>query len=119
MAPATGSCGASLGVVTASLNGWINAGAGAQVAVTVTVDPAASGSLTDIATVAYADGLGHAFPVVTASDVDVVLPPLPNTALDVPLHGLGLAAVVGLALAVALDVNLRSNRRRARGTRRA
>jgi hypothetical protein len=32
--------------------------------------------------------------------------------METPLHALGLAAVVGLAVALALDLNVRSNRRR-------
>jgi hypothetical protein len=97
-------------VVTASLNGWINAGTGAQVEVTVTVDAGTTGTITDVAVAAYEDGLGNPFPPVTASDANVVLPPLPNTAADLPLDMLGPAAVLVVALAVLADVNLRSRR---------
>ena len=87
VAPATGSCSASAGVVTATLNGWINAGATAAVEVTVTVSSTASGTLEDNAAATYADGLGNDFPGVTASDVNTVVPAppgLPNTGTDVP-----------------------------------
>jgi hypothetical protein len=98
--------------VTATLNGWLNAGATASVEITVTVDLDAAGSLTDVATVTYGDGLGNPFPAVTASDVDVILPGLPNTSMAAALPALALAAVAGIALAVAIDLNVRSNRRR-------
>jgi uncharacterized repeat protein (TIGR01451 family) len=112
VAPAIGSCSASAGVVTATMAGWLNAGATATVEITVTVDLDASGSLTDVATVTYGDGLGNPFPAVTASDVDVLLPGLPNTSMAPSLQALALAVVAGIALAVALDLNVRSNRRR-------
>jgi uncharacterized repeat protein (TIGR01451 family) len=110
LAPASGTCGEAGGVVTATLNGWINAGTGAQVEVTVTVDASTTGTITDVAVAAYEDGLGNPFPPVTANDANVVLPPLPNTATDLPLDALGLAAVLVVALAVLADVNLRSRR---------
>jgi uncharacterized repeat protein (TIGR01451 family) len=116
VAPATGTCGQAGGVVTATLSGWINAGSGAQVQVTVRVDAGASGTLTDVAAVTYGDGLGNPFPEVTASDADVVLPPLPNTAMDAPVAALAVVAIVIVALAVLVDLNLRSNRRRELGT---
>jgi uncharacterized repeat protein (TIGR01451 family) len=117
VAPATGTCSESAGVVTASLNGWINAGAGAQIVIHVTVNPGATGTLSDLATVSYTDALGNPFPPVTASDTDtVVMPPaLPNTATAGPVEALGLAAGLLVAVALIADVNLRSNRRRELG----
>ena len=78
VAPATGTCSQSAGVVTATLNNWINAGASAAVQITVTVDPAATGTITNDASVTFADGLGNPFPAVLASDVDTAGPPLPT-----------------------------------------
>ena len=83
VAPATGMCSESLGVVTATLNNWINAGASAAVQITVTVDPNASGTITNDASVAFQDALGNAFPAMTASDVDTAGPPVP-TATPIP-----------------------------------
>ena len=121
VAPASGTCTASGGVVTATLSGWINAGATATIEVMVRVDPAATGTITDVASATYEDGLGNPYPEVTASDVNSVLPPppptLPNTSMDgVPGGAIALAAVVLLAVAVMADANLRSNRRRETGT---
>lgn len=78
VAPATGTCGESLGVVTATLDDWINAGDSATVQITVTVDPAAIGIITNDASVAFEDALGNPFPAVTASDVDTAGPPAPT-----------------------------------------
>jgi uncharacterized repeat protein (TIGR01451 family) len=78
VAPATGSCSQSAGVVTTTLTGWINAGASAAVRITVTVDPTATGTITNGATVSYRDVLGNPFPAVSASDVDTAGPPLPT-----------------------------------------
>jgi len=76
LAPATGSCSESAGVVTAALDGWINAGGSAEVEVTVTVDANASGTVLNDASATFADVLGNAFPAVSASDVDSVGPPV-------------------------------------------
>jgi uncharacterized repeat protein (TIGR01451 family) len=78
VAPATGTCTQTLGVVTATLAGWINAGASAAVQITVTVDPGATGTITNGASVTFKDALGNPFPAVTASDVDTAGPPLPT-----------------------------------------
>lgn len=76
VAPATGSCSQASGVVTATLDDWINAGATAQVEITVTVDLAAVGTVSNDAAAAFEDVLGNPFPAVTASDVDSVGPPV-------------------------------------------
>lgn len=78
VAPATGTCSQSLGVVTATLNNWINAGGSAAVQITVTVDPVATGTITNSASVTFEDVLGDPFPAVPASDVDTAGPPLPT-----------------------------------------
>lgn len=78
VAPATGTCGESLGVVTATLGGWINAGNSAVVQITVSVDPLATGSITNNASVTFEDALGNPFPAVIASDVDTAGPPVPT-----------------------------------------
>ena len=78
VAPATGSCGQNLGVVTATLGGWINAGASAAVQITVKVDPLATGTVSNGASVTFKDVLGDPFPAVTASDVDTAGPPVPT-----------------------------------------
>jgi uncharacterized repeat protein (TIGR01451 family) len=83
VAPASGSCGASGGTVTATLDGWIAAGASATVEITVEVDDGASGSLTNAATASYGDVLGNPYPTVTATDVDNIVagpPPTPTPA---------------------------------------
>ncbi|MDQ1711048.1 MAG: large repetitive protein [Frankiaceae bacterium] len=72
VAPATGTCGASAGVVTATLTGAMNAGASATLAVTVTVDTGATGPLTNDVSVAYQDSFGNSFTPAVATDVDVV-----------------------------------------------
>jgi hypothetical protein len=125
VAPATGSCSASAGVVTATLNGWINAGATAEVQVTVTVNGTASGTLSDVAGATYRDGLGNPFPGVTASDVNTVMPlpptpppDLPNTSAAQPGSldpvraawlGLGLAALL-VAVLLPLEGTFRRPR---------
>jgi uncharacterized repeat protein (TIGR01451 family) len=78
VAPATGTCSQILGVVTATLNNWINAGGSAAVQITVTVDPLATGTITNGASVTFQDVLGDPFPAVPASDVDTAGPPLPT-----------------------------------------
>ncbi|MEO8251928.1 MAG: hypothetical protein ABI578_05565 [Chloroflexota bacterium] len=78
VAPATGTCSEALGVVTATLNGWIDAGSSAAAQITVTVDGNASGTITNDASVAFQDALGNSFPPVTANDVDTAGPPLPT-----------------------------------------
>jgi uncharacterized repeat protein (TIGR01451 family) len=123
VAPATGTCSASAGVVTATLSGWINAGATAEVAVTVTVNGTASGTLSDVAGATFRDGLGNPFPGVSASDVNTVNPAppptLPNTSAGQPgtldpvraaWLGLGLVA---LLVAVILPIGGTTRRPRA------
>jgi len=87
--PATGSCSESSNVVTATLDGWIHAGGSARVEVTVLVDPDASGTVANDASVAFEDVLGNRFPAVTASDVDSVGPPAatlgPTPSASIPL----------------------------------
>jgi uncharacterized repeat protein (TIGR01451 family) len=81
VAPATGTCGEAGGVVTATLDDWINAGGAATVEVTVRIDADATGSATNQATVAYEDGLGNAYPEASATDVDAIVagpPPSPS-----------------------------------------
>lgn len=114
VAPASGSCSESAGVVTATLTGWINAGATATVQVSVTVDAGATGTLTDQASVAYEDVLGNVFPVVNASDVDTVNPvTLPNTSVGPSPAMLGaVAATFLVGFAIFADVNQRARRRR-------
>ena len=90
VAPASGSCVQSLGMVTATLNGWINAGAGASVRVTVKVDPGATGTVSNGVSASFKDALGNAFPAVTASDVDTVGPPLPTPIPSVPDAAMGM-----------------------------
>ena len=74
--PATGTCTQTVGVVTATLNNWINAGSSAAIQVTVHVNGGAIGTVTNDAGVTFEDALGDAFPEVTASDVDTVGPPV-------------------------------------------
>jgi len=76
--PATGSCDESAGVVTATLDDWINAGDTAEVDVTVAVDLDATGTVTNDASVSFADVLGNVWPAVMASDVDTAGPPAPT-----------------------------------------
>ncbi|MDP9467458.1 MAG: DUF11 domain-containing protein [Chloroflexota bacterium] len=96
-APATGTCGESAGVVTANLDDWIDAGASADVEITVTVDLAATGTVTNGVTAVYEDALGNPFPEVSASDIDTVGPPLPTATPtptpipSVPNAGMGAA----------------------------
>jgi uncharacterized repeat protein (TIGR01451 family) len=76
-APATGTCSENAGVVTANLDGWLNAGESATIDVSVAVLPGATGTLTNTVGVVYTDSLGNAFPSESATDVDdVVAPPL-------------------------------------------
>jgi len=114
VAPATGTCTESAGVVTATLGGWIDAGATATIQVSVTVNAAATGTLTDQASVAYKDVLGNVFPVVTASDVDAVNPvTLPDTSSGPSPAGLGAAAACFLiGFAILADMNQRARRLR-------
>lgn len=98
-APAAGTCGESVGVVTATLNDWIDAGASAGVAITVAVDLAATGTVTNGVAAVYEDALGNPFPEVSASDVDTVGPPvpaatpIPTAAPSVPLPDTGIGDV--------------------------
>jgi len=114
VAPATGTCTESAGIVTATLGGWINAGATATIQVSVTVNAGATGTLTDQASVAYKDVLGNVFPGVTASDVDAVNPvTLPDTNIGPSPAGLGAAAACFLiGFAILADMNHRARRQR-------
>jgi uncharacterized repeat protein (TIGR01451 family) len=118
LAPASGSCAESLGVVTFTLDDWIDAGASVEVEVTVTVDGDAIGTISNDATAAFEDALGNPFPEVTASDVDTAGPALPTpTPTPTPIPSLpdasmyavrgedGAVAVVG-GLAAILVVGL-------------
>ena len=67
VAPATGTCGETLGVVTATIGGWIDAGDSAALQITVTVDPLATGTITNGASATFVDALGNPFPAVIAS----------------------------------------------------
>ena len=124
VAPATGTCTQSLGVVTATLNGWISAGSSASVQVTVKVDPGASGTVSNDVSASFKDALGDVFPAVLASDVDTAGPPLPTPMPSVPdaavaltgepyaPHVAGIAA--GILLAGLLGLASIQRRRRVR-----
>ena len=74
--PASGTCSASGGVVTASLSGALNAGATATLRVTADVLPAAfPGPVVNTASVSFRDSYGHPFTPVTATDTDGVVRP--------------------------------------------
>ena len=119
VAPATGTCTQSLGVVTATLNGWIDAGSSAAIQITVNVNGNASGTITNDASVAFRDALGNPFAPVTANDVDTAGPPLPtptptptptpsptasvpDTGLDPSRTGEEATAVIFVALGILL-----------------
>ncbi len=72
VAPATGSCTAAGGVVTAALDGVLVAGASAQLQVVASVDPGATGSLENTVAVTSSDSYGNPSPPLTATDTDVV-----------------------------------------------
>jgi uncharacterized repeat protein (TIGR01451 family) len=76
-----GSCSESGGVVTFTLTDPVVAGANGTVAVTVQVNAAASGSITNTATLNYQDQLGNQYPPVSASDTDTI-PPQPQMVLS-------------------------------------
>lgn len=120
VAPATGTCTQSLGVVTATLNNWINAGSSAAIRVTVTVNAGATGTISNDVRARYKDALGNPFAEVTASDVDTAGPPVtvPDTAIDTigdgrtaPLIG---GAILGILLMGLLGLGLVERRRRLR-----
>ncbi len=98
-APASGTCGESGGVVTATLNNWIDAGDSAEVEITVTVDLAATGTVTNDVSAVFEDALSNPFPGVSASDVDTVGPPVatatptPTPAPTPPLPDTGIGDV--------------------------
>jgi len=73
--PASGTwaCSQSGGVVTFSQTGWINAGAGATLTVSVTANQGITGSITNAAAVNYRDAMGNVFPQRTATDVDTIV----------------------------------------------
>ena len=101
LAPATGTCTQSGGVVTATLSGEVDAGALARVRVVTTVNPTATGTLTHAFTADYTDGLGNAYQQVTATESDdVVTADLTVSLTDSPdpvLAGLTLTYTVGVA----------------------
>ena len=68
----TWTCSQAAGVVTFTQTGWINRGAAAVLRVTGTVNQGVTGSITNTARIDYTDGLGNAFPQVTATDVDTI-----------------------------------------------
>ena len=68
----TWTCSQAAGVVTFTQTGWINRGAAAVLRVTGTVNQGVTGSITNTARINYTDGLGNAFPQVTATDVDTI-----------------------------------------------
>lgn len=80
IAPQTGSCGESAGVVTATLDDWLSAGQSAQVEVVFSVDSTASGTITNDASVTYADVLDNPYPTVLSTDADAINQP--PTAMD-------------------------------------
>ena len=82
--PARGSCSESSGVVTATLDDWMNAGGSTQVQVTVSVDGDATGTVSNETSVAFEDVLGNPFPAVAASDVDSVGPPVAPSPTPAP-----------------------------------
>ncbi|HEV2891224.1 MAG TPA: Ig-like domain-containing protein [Frankiaceae bacterium] len=85
LAPATGTCTQSGGVVTATVNGEIDAAATASVRVVTTLASTASGTLTHAFTVDYTDGLGNAFARVSATEsTNVVTADLATTITDSP-----------------------------------
>jgi uncharacterized repeat protein (TIGR01451 family) len=73
-AQGTWACSESGGNVTFTQNGWINAGAAAQLTVTARVNQGASGSIVNNATADYKDQIGDPFLQVAASDTDTVVP---------------------------------------------
>lgn len=79
--PAAGTCTESGGTVTATLTGWINAGASVTLHVTAVVTPGAVGPLNNVASVAYQDGFAHTQPSVSASDTDAVSAAAPTPTL--------------------------------------
>jgi uncharacterized repeat protein (TIGR01451 family) len=85
VAPATGTCTQSAGVVTATLTSELDAGASAAVKITTTVSGTASGTLTHNATVTYTDMIGNAFAPVTATEsTDVLTADLAVSIADSP-----------------------------------
>jgi uncharacterized repeat protein (TIGR01451 family) len=85
LAPATGSCGQSAGLVTATLTSEIDAGAAAQVRVRTTIQNTATGTLTHGFTVDYDDMIGRRFPQVSATESSsVVTADLSVTLADAP-----------------------------------
>jgi uncharacterized repeat protein (TIGR01451 family) len=74
--PASGTCTASGGVVTATLSGALNAGVTATLRVAADVLPAAfPGPVVNTASVSFQDSYGHPFTPVTATDTDAVVRP--------------------------------------------
>ena len=71
--PFTGTVNQVAGVLTATIDGAVNAGASGTVTVTVRVNPnVTSGSVTNAVSLSYADGLGNPYAPVTDSDTDTV-----------------------------------------------
>ena len=66
-------CSETGGTVTASLDGWLDAGSNAILEIEVTVDSGTEGTtLTNDATATYEDGIGRTYAPVTATDDTVV-----------------------------------------------
>jgi uncharacterized repeat protein (TIGR01451 family) len=73
-AQGTWACSESGGNVTFTQNGWINAGAAAQLTVTARVNQSASGSILNTATADYQDEIGNPFLQASATDTDTIAP---------------------------------------------
>lgn len=69
---AVGGCAFAAGVVTFTLADAVNAGASGSVAVTVQVNPDASGTVSNAVTLDYGDALGNSYPQVSDTDVDQI-----------------------------------------------
>ena len=89
VAPATGICSETAGVVTFTKTGDLDAGASFQVEVEVQVDTDAAGQLTNTTFVAYEDNIGNAFESPDATDVDDIRGTIGDT-LWIDLDGNGL-----------------------------
>ncbi len=74
--PDTGTCSENAGVISATLDGALVAGAAAVVDVEVAIPAAAvSQSVTNTATVGFTDSYGNPFPPVTGADTDTIVRP--------------------------------------------
>lgn len=71
-ADGTWTCSEAGGVVTYTQTGWVDAGDGAQLTMTVDVAQGAAGPITMPVSATYSDQLGNPFGPVSASDVDAL-----------------------------------------------